>query len=62
MRRVRFAPSPARVAPPRQRADRRRQPRLRRLAALRIDDTDATRTVEGGEQEIVGDLEWLGIE
>ena len=29
---------------------------------LRIDDTDATRNVPGGEQEIEGDLAWLGIE
>jgi glutamyl-tRNA synthetase len=29
---------------------------------LRIDDTDATRTVSGGEEAIVRDLEWLGVE
>ena len=29
---------------------------------LRIDDTDATRTVPGGEQAILDDLEWLGVE
>jgi glutamyl-tRNA synthetase len=28
---------------------------------LRIDDTDATRNVPGGEEAILGDLEWLGI-
>jgi glutamyl-tRNA synthetase len=28
---------------------------------LRIDDTDAARNVPGGEEQIVGDLEWLGI-
>jgi glutamyl/glutaminyl-tRNA synthetase len=28
---------------------------------LRIDDTDATRNVPGGEAELVGDLEWLGL-
>jgi glutamyl/glutaminyl-tRNA synthetase len=28
---------------------------------LRIDDTDPTRVVEGGEEAILGDLEWLGI-
>ncbi len=28
---------------------------------LRIDDTDAARTVPGGEEEILRDLEWLGI-
>ena len=28
---------------------------------LRIDDTDPTRTVAGGEEAIVGDLDWLGV-
>src|SRR6476646_9287077 len=28
---------------------------------LRIDDTDAVRNVEGGQEAIVRDLEWLGI-
>ena len=28
---------------------------------LRIDDTDPTRSVEGGEEAILADLEWLGI-
>jgi glutamyl-tRNA synthetase len=28
---------------------------------LRIDDTDPARNVPGGEQEIRGDLEWLGV-
>ena len=28
---------------------------------LRIDDTDAARNVEGGEEQIVADLDWLGI-
>src|SRR6478609_12145036 len=28
---------------------------------LRIDDTDAERTVAGAEEAILGDLEWLGI-
>jgi len=28
---------------------------------LRIDDTDAARNVAGGEEQIVADLEWLGI-
>jgi len=28
---------------------------------LRIDDTDAARNVPGGEDEILGDLDWLGI-
>ena len=29
---------------------------------LRIDDTDPARNVPGGEPELLGDLEWLGIE
>ena len=29
---------------------------------LRIDDTDATRNIVGGEDAIVGDLAWLGID
>ena len=29
---------------------------------LRIDDTDPTRNVPGGEEEILRDLEWLGVE
>jgi glutamyl-tRNA synthetase len=29
---------------------------------LRIDDTDPTRNVPGGEEDILGDLRWLGIE
>ncbi len=29
---------------------------------LRIDDTDAARNVPGGEEAIVGDLNWLGID
>jgi glutamyl/glutaminyl-tRNA synthetase len=28
---------------------------------LRIDDTDATRNLAGGEEQIVADLEWLGL-
>jgi len=28
---------------------------------LRIDDTDVTRNIEGGEEAIVADLEWLGV-
>src|SRR5205814_9640684 len=28
---------------------------------LRIDDTDPARNVPGGEDELLGDLEWLGL-
>jgi glutamyl-tRNA synthetase len=29
---------------------------------LRIDDTDPTRNVRGGEEDIIRDLQWLGVE
>src|SRR5216110_3154993 len=29
---------------------------------LRIDDTDPARNVPGGEEELLRDLEWLGVE
>ncbi len=32
------------------------------VLVLRIDDTDPTRAVDGGEEAILGDLRWLGIE
>jgi glutamyl-tRNA synthetase len=31
------------------------------VLVLRIDDTDPSRTVEGGEEAILGDLSWLGV-
>ena len=31
------------------------------VLVLRVDDTDVARTVPGSEDEIMGDLEWLGI-
>ncbi len=31
------------------------------VLVLRIDDTDASRAVEGGEEAILGDLAWLGV-
>jgi tRNA synthetase class I (E and Q) len=65
MVRVRFAPSPtgslhlgnalSGVAN-RRFADEHGGPLL-----LRFDDTDATRVVPGGEEAILGDLEWLGL-
>jgi len=63
--RVRFAPSPTgslhlgnalTAAANRRFADQRRG-----VLVLRIDDTDPARNVEGGEAEILGDLDWLGI-
>lgn len=63
--RVRFAPSPtgslhlgnALTAVANRRFADERGGKL----VLRIDDTDATRTVELGEKAIVSDLDWLGI-
>ena len=63
--RVRFAPSPtgslhvgnALTAV----ANRRFADERGGALVLRIDDTDASRTVAGGEETILGDLEWLGV-
>src|SRR5215218_8938134 len=65
MVRVRFAPSPtgslhlggALVAV----ANRRFADEHGGTLLLRIDDTDAARNVAGGEEAILGDLEWLGV-
>src|SRR5256714_2650034 len=62
MTRVRFAPSPAgspQVGNARSAVANRR---VGDWMLLRIDDTDPTRNVPGGEAELLGDLEWLGIE
>jgi glutamyl/glutaminyl-tRNA synthetase len=63
--RVRFAPSPtgslhlgnALTAV----ANRRFADEHGGALVLRIDDTDPTRTVPGGEEAILGDLAWLGV-
>jgi glutamyl-tRNA synthetase len=63
--RVRFAPSPsgslhvgnALTAV----ANRRFADEHDGILVLRIDDTDPTRTVEGGEATILDDLAWLGV-
>jgi hypothetical protein len=63
--RVRFAPSPtgslhlgnALTAV----ANRRFADEHRGTLVLRIDDTDPSRSVEGGEEAILADLEWLGV-
>jgi tRNA synthetases class I (E and Q), catalytic domain len=62
MMRVRFAPSPTgslHVGNALSAAINRREGDW---LLLRIDDTDATRTVPGGEEEILDDLRWLGID
>ena len=64
--RVRFAPSPtgslhvgnALTAV----ANRRFADERGGVLLLRIDDTDQTRSVEGGEGAILADLRWLGVE
>jgi glutamyl/glutaminyl-tRNA synthetase len=63
--RVRFAPSPtgslhlgnALTAV----ANRRFADERGGTLVLRIDDTDPSRSVEGGEEAILADLEWLGV-
>jgi hypothetical protein len=62
MIRVRFAPSPTgslHVGNALSAAVNRREGDW---LLLRIDDTDSTRTVSGGENAILQDLRWLGIE
>jgi glutamyl/glutaminyl-tRNA synthetase len=59
--RVRFAPSPTGSLHVGNALSAVANRRLGDWLLLRIDDTDATRNVEGGEQAIVADLEWLGI-
>jgi glutamyl/glutaminyl-tRNA synthetase len=61
MKRVRFAPSPTgslHVGNALSAAINRREGGW---LLLRIDDTDPARNVEGGEEAIVRDVEWLGI-
>src|SRR3712207_5295794 len=61
MKRVRFAPSPTgslHVGNALSAVINRREGEW---MLLRIDDTDPARNVGGGEEALVGDLEWLGI-
>ena len=61
MKRVRFAPSPTgslHVGNALSAVINRREGDH---LLLRIDDTDPARNVAGGEEAILGDLEWLGI-
>src|ERR671917_2075728 len=62
MRRVRFAPSPTGSLHVGNALSAVANRRLGDWMLLRIDDTDATRNVPGGETELIRDLEWLGIE
>jgi glutamyl-tRNA synthetase len=62
MKRVRFAPSPTgslHVGNALSAVINRREGDW---MLLRIDDTDATRNVEGGEEAILEDLRWLGLD
>jgi glutamyl-tRNA synthetase len=59
--RVRFAPSPTGSLHLGNALSAVANRRLGDWMLLRIDDTDPVRNVAGGEEAILGDLEWLGI-
>jgi glutamyl/glutaminyl-tRNA synthetase len=62
MKRVRFAPSPTGSLHVGNALSAVANRRLGDWMLLRIDDTDPTRNVPGGEEAILRDLEWLGLE
>ena len=62
MKRVRFAPSPTGSLHVGNALSAVANRTAGDWLLLRIDDTDAARNVEGGEAEIIRDLEWLGVE
>jgi hypothetical protein len=62
MVRVRFAPSPTGTLHVGNALSAVANRRFGDWLLLRIDDTDPARNVEGGEQGILDDLRWLGIE
>ena len=62
MKRVRFAPSPTGSLHVGNALSAVANRRLGDWMLLRIDDTDAARNVPGGEDAILRDLEWLGLE
>ena len=62
MRRVRFAPSPTGSLHVGNALSAVANRRLGDWMLLRIDDTDPARNLPGGEEAILRDLEWLGIE
>jgi glutamyl/glutaminyl-tRNA synthetase len=62
MKRVRFAPSPTGSLHVGNALSVVANRRLGDWMLLRIDDTDPARNVPGGEEEIIRDLEWLGLE
>jgi glutamyl/glutaminyl-tRNA synthetase len=59
--RVRFAPSPTGSLHVGNALSAVANRRLGDWLLLRIDDTDPTRNVPGGDEEILRDLEWLGV-
>jgi glutamyl-tRNA synthetase len=62
MKRVRFAPSPTGSLHVGNALSAVANRRLGDWMLLRIDDTDPTRNVPGGEEELVDDLRWLGLD
>ncbi|HEX3806172.1 MAG TPA: glutamate--tRNA ligase family protein [Gaiellaceae bacterium] len=62
MTRVRFAPSPTGTLHVGNAMSAVANRRFGDYLLLRIDDTDAVRNVPGGEEAILDDLRWLGIE
>src|SRR6266566_6242293 len=61
MKRVRFAPSPTGSLHVGNALSAVANRTLGDWMLLRIDDTDPARNVPGGEEEILRDLEWLGL-
>src|SRR5919198_5440427 len=61
MQRVRFAPSPTGSLHVGNALSAVANRRLGDWMLLRIDDTDPARNLPGGEEDIIRDLEWLGI-
>src|SRR5947208_2168580 len=61
MKRVRFAPSPTGSLHVGNALSAVANRGLGDWMLLRIDDTDPQRNVPGGEEEIIHDLEWLGL-
>jgi glutamyl-tRNA synthetase len=62
MKRVRFAPSPTGSLHVGNALSAVANRSLGDWMLLRIDDTDPQRNVPGGEEEIICDLQWLGVE
>jgi glutamyl/glutaminyl-tRNA synthetase len=62
MKRVRFAPSPTGSLHMGNALSAVANRRLGDWMLLRIDDTDPARNVPGGEDAIIRDLDWLGVE